>query len=84
MKYAIVFVSVLAFPFAVIAQNHVLSLDGHGDYVRIPSAPELQGGEEAVKTIEAWFLPTKNFFPVVTTEVARIRGGCGYSGRLRR
>jgi ligand-binding sensor domain-containing protein len=45
--------------------NRVLSLDGDGDYVRIPSAPELQGGENVVKTIEAWFMPKGVSFPVV-------------------
>ncbi|MBC8235973.1 carboxypeptidase regulatory-like domain-containing protein, partial [bacterium] len=46
-------------------ENHVLSLDGHGDYVRILNAPELQGGKNVVKTIEAWFMPKEMSFPVV-------------------
>jgi len=47
------------------ALNHVLSLDGNGDYVRIPNALELQGGENVVKTIEAWFMPKTTPFPVI-------------------
>ena len=31
------------------AVNQVLSLDGDGDYISIPNAPELQGGENVVK-----------------------------------
>jgi len=47
------------------AQNHVLSLDGDGDYVRIENAPELQGGENVVKTIEAWFMSMRAPFTVI-------------------
>ena len=45
--------------------NHVLSLDGDGDYVRIPDAPKLRGGPDVVKTIEAWFMPKKPGFALI-------------------
>ncbi|MCH8293652.1 hypothetical protein IH992_21430, partial [Candidatus Poribacteria bacterium] len=47
------------------AQNHVLSLDVSGEYVRIESAPEFEGGENVVLTIEAWFMAKQTSFPVV-------------------
>ena len=51
--------------------NWVLSLDGDGDYVYVPSAPELRGGANVVKTIEAWFFLSKRHpaFPVITKVV---------------
>ena len=36
--------------------NQILSLDGSGDYVSIPSAPDLQNPIEI--TVEAWIFPT--------------------------
>ena len=47
------------------AVNHVLSLNGGGDYARIPNASELHVGENGTKTIEAWFMPKKIPFPIV-------------------
>ena len=54
-------------------ENRVLSLDGDGDYVRIPNAPELQGGENVVKTIEAWCMPKEGFFQIVGKSHSAIR-----------
>lgn len=47
--------------------DNVLSLDGDGDYISIPSTPELQGGENVIKTVEAWFYMDgyRPSFPVV-------------------
>ena len=50
------------------AQNHVLSLDGDGDYVRIENTPELQAAADGVMTIEAWFMPKKGgwYVPIIS------------------
>jgi len=69
MKQNLIFIALMLLCAAVSqswGENHVLSLDGYGDYVRIPSAPQLQGGENLVKTIEAWFMLEKIPFPVVS------------------
>ena len=68
MKQNLIFITLMLLCAAVSesrGENHVLSLDGHGDYVRILNAPELQGGKNVVKTIEAWFMPKEMSFPVV-------------------
>lgn len=53
MKYfsAMILFSLMV-PFAVTAQNRVLDLDGHGDYVKLP--PNIGAGLEEA-TIEGWF-----------------------------
>jgi len=48
MKQNLIFITLMLLCAAVSqswGENHVLSLDGYGDYVRIPNAPELQGGK---------------------------------------